>query len=201
MGAILQMLSQLPTADQMAQPTSGYNANPGVSNASNSTAQVPQDTFTTNVTGSVPSDSIIFVELSKTSMYLDPNQAGLKVPNVSMNYKFDENNKQLALKDKKAGDINTSSVVMGYIEENDATGAYLFDYDMGSGSSMNLKGIPIVFTGADGRIRITFNGTQTDLFPGQTAEINYIEGEQRHRLSIKNFGLIPRSSVKVSEKI
>lgn len=186
-GPIMQMLSQMPSPQQAQQY---YNPTP-------TPAPVPVAAFN-SLPGTVPADSVLFIEISKTIMPVDPTSAGFAVPNVTMNYKYDANNNQLVLKKKNGTNYDGLSVVVGYIEDNQLNNVYKFDYTIGSSPYSDVK---IVYTGSDGRASIVLGGTQKDLKKGEKAEYQYTEGNVKYIYSVVNYGLVPRTNFAVQDKL
>lgn len=188
--AILSLLSNLPTSDQMSQ----YY---GSGNTTATATPTPADTFT-DVSSTIPADQIIFLEVSRNTMLVDPTSQGIIIPNVTMNYKFSDSSKKLVLKREAGVDYNASQIIFGFSDSDDVNNRYLFDY--GVGHSVGV-GVTVLFHGADGRVRISVDGVQKDLKPGEKYEVITTEGATRTVLSVTNWGLIPRSNVEVADKL
>ncbi|WP_424357046.1 hypothetical protein [Methanocella sp. MCL-LM] len=182
---IMQLMSQLPSPEQVQQA-----ANP-------TPTPTPVNTFT-SVSQDVPADQVIFIEISKNIVFVDASSQGFKVPNVTMNYQFDDKNKKLLLKNKGGVDVNGAKIIVGYTRQDDRDSTYLFDYNVGS---VPYDNIPIVFTGADGRISIMLNGTQKDLMPGEKAELTTQGNNLMTTLTVSNFGLVPKSNIELKDKL
>lgn len=191
-GSIMEALSQLPTQDQMSQYYGGGTATPTPAPSNNT------DTFITNVSSAIPSDQVIFIEVAKNSMLVDPTNQGIIIPNVTMNYKFSDSNKKLVLKRKAGVDYNNSQMYFGYANSDDVNNRYVYDYSIGSSVGVSIQ---VVFAGADGRVRIKMNGETKDLMPGQKLESITNEGNQRIVLDVTNWGLIPKANIEVSDTI
>jgi len=190
--SIMQSLSQLPTQDQMSQYYGGGTATPTPTPSNNT------DTFTTNVSSTIPSDQVIFIEVAKNSMLVDPTNQGIIIPNVTMNYKFSDSDKKLVLKRKAGVDYNNSQMYFGYANSDDVNNRYVYDYNIGSSVGVSIQ---VVFAGADGRVRIKMNGETKDLMAGQKLESITNEGNQRIVLDVTNWGLIPKANIEVSDTI
>lgn len=192
---IMQMLGNLPTQDQMAQnygggqTTTAANATPTPSN---------EDTFTTNVSSTIPSDQVLFIEISRETMLIDPSGQGFAVPNVTMNYKFSDTQKKLSLKSKPGVDINTTSVVFGNSDSNDVANKYVFDYAVGNSP---VSSVSLAFHGADGRVKLRVNGKDVYLYPGQKTQVITDSGGQRVTFTVTDWGLIPKANVVVADTI
>lgn len=181
---IMELMSQLPSPEQVQQAN---NPTP---------TPTPVNTFT-SVSGEVPADQFVFIEVSKNTVYTDAS-SGFKVPTVTMNYQFDEANKKLTLKNRNGTDYNGAKVIVGYTRQNDVDGSYLFDYNIGS---IPYDDIPIVFTGADGRVSIVINGTQKDLMPGEKVESTTKDSNTMTSITVSNYGLLPKANIQVKEKL
>lgn len=187
---ILQMLSKMPTQQQMQQ----YYAQQSPTPTPN-----PVDTFQ-GVSTAIPADQVIFVEVAKSTTLVDPTSAGMMIPNVTMNYQFNDKEKKLRLLRKNNTDVslNSARVVFGFTEDNDRTGRYTFDYGIDKCPGYD---VPVVFKGADGRISIMLNGTRKDLMPGQQAQILVTEGTTRTSVTVTNYGLVPKANIAVVDKL
>ncbi len=190
--SIVQMLSQLPTSDQMAQYYGGGTAAATATPVPNTTA-----TFQ-SVSTTIPDDQVIFIEVSRNTMLVDPTNQGMIIPNVTMNYKFSDKDKKLSLKKKAGADLNNSTIVFGFSDSDDVNNRYVFDYGIGSSP---YSGVSVVFTGADGRVSVIVNGVQKDLKPGEKAESITENGGQRTVLDVTNWGLIPKSSIEIKDSL
>lgn len=188
---ILQMLSQLPTSSQAQQ----YYGQPA---ATATPAPNNTDTFTTNVSSTIPADQVIFLEVSKNTILKDPSNQGIIVPNVTMNYKFSDTDRKLVLKKKAGVDYNASQLYFGYSDSDDVNNRYVFDYGIGSSPGVNVE---VLFHGADGRVRISVNGVQKDLMPGQKYELITDEGNTRVTLDVTNWGLVPKANINIADTI
>lgn len=184
-GSILQMMSNLPSPQQVQQAQS---ATP---------TPTPVNTFT-QVSTEIPADQVIFLEVSKNILYVDSSAAGFKVPTVTMNYQYDTKNKKLILKNKNGTDVSGAKIIVGYTRQNDVDGSYLFDYNIGS---VPYDDMPIKFSGADGRISIMLNGTQKDLMPGEKAEASTRQDNLMISITVTNFGLIPKANIQVKDSL
>lgn len=184
--AIMQMLGQLPSPEEVQQ-----SANP-------TPTPTPVDTFTAAVTGQIPDGQVLFLDVSKNILYTDASAGGFKLPSVSMNYQFDSKNRKLILKNKNGTDYASAKIIVGYTRQNDVDGSYMFDYNLGS---VPYDDIPIVFTGSDGRVRITLNGTQKDLMPNEKAESSSTSGNLMTSITVTNYGLIPVSNIEVKDQL
>lgn len=191
-GDIAQMLSQLPTSDQMSQY---YGA--GSSTATATPTPNATDTFT-DVSSTIPEDQILFIETSRNTMLVDPTSQGIIIPNVTMNYQYSDSKNQLILKRKPGVDYNTSQIIFGFSDSDDVNNRYVFDYGVGSSIGVNVI---VLFHGADGRVRISVDGVQKDLKPGEKYEAITTEGSTRTVLSVTNWGLVPRANVNVTDTI
>jgi len=189
---IAQMLSQLPTSDQMSQYYGG-----GASTATATPTPNATDTFT-DISSTIPDDQVLFIETSRNAMLVDPTAQGIIVPNVTMNYQFSDSKKQLVLKRKPGIDYNTSQIIFGFSDSDDVNNRYSFDYGIGSSPGVNVI---VLFHGADGRARISVNGVQKDLKPGEKYEEITTEGSTRTVLSVTNWGLVPKANVNVTDTI
>lgn len=199
---IMEYLSKLPSPDQVQQYSQNVsNETAANASAANETAANSTVDEFTNVTAGVPSDKVIFLEESKSSMPSNPATAGFSYPDVEFNYRFDESNKTLALKNKNGVDINNSAIIVGVTEENDATSHFIFDYGVGGQPPSTVLEVPVEFAGADGRVVINFNGNSTELKPGDKADYTVEEGGIKSTVSITNHGLIPKSSVSVKDRL
>lgn len=201
---IMEYIAQLPPPQQVqqaVQPESQDLNQPYSGGNTKKTAKPTAKNTFTNVSSTVPSDKVIFLEETKTTMFVDPTSAGIIFPSVVLNYKYDEKNNSLQLRKKNNTDINRSSVIVGYTEDNEVDGRYIFDYEAGSGSSPTVMGLKVLFTGADGRVAVMFNGNRTELMPDEKAEYTYVEGNSKNTISLVNHGLIPRSSIEVKDRI
>lgn len=198
---IMQYLSQLPPPDQVQQ----YYQNASNETLSNDTANDTAANSTvnefTNVTAGVPTDKVIFLEESKTVMPTNPASAGFAYPKVDFNYKFDEGNKTLTLKDKGGTDVNGSAIIVGVTEENDAESRFVFDYAVGGQPPATVMDVPVEFAGSDGRVVINFNGNSTELKPGDKADYTVTENGTKSTVSITNHGLIPKSDISVKDRL
>jgi hypothetical protein len=190
--AIIQSLSQLPSQDQMSQYYGGGTptATPVPTNNT--------DTFVTEVSSGIPADQVIFIEASKSTMPLDPTTQGIILPNVTMNYKFSDSEKKLVLKTKPGVNYNASQLYFGYADSDDANNKYVYDYNIGSSIGV---GVQVLFSGADGRVRIKVNGETKDLKPGEKYEKITDQGGQRVVLDVTNWGLVPKANIQVSDTI
>ena len=184
---LAQLMAQLPVSDasQAAAPTP--------TPAPNST-----ETFTTNVTSTIPADSVIFVEVSRNTLLKDPTNQGMIIPNVTMNYKFSDSDKKLSLKKKAGVDYNASQIYFGFSDSDDVNNRYLFDYGIGSCPGISIS---VLFHGADGRVRIVVNGVQKDLMPGTKYEVISDQGNTRTTLDVTDWGLIPKSGITIADTI
>lgn len=191
-GAIMQSLSQLPSPDQAQQYYGGGSATPTPTPSNNT------DTFTTNVSSTIPADQVIFIEVAKNTMLLDPTNQGIIIPNVTMNYKFSDSSKKLVLKKKAGVNYNASQLYFGYANSDDVNNRYVYDYSIGSSTGLSVQ---VLFAGADGRVRIKVNGVTKDLMPGQKYESITNEGNQRVVLDVTNWGLIPKANIEVADTI
>jgi hypothetical protein len=189
---ILNMLSQMPTSDQMSQY---YGA--GTSTATATPTPNATDTFT-EVSSTIPADQVLFIETSRNTMLVDPTAQGIIIPNVTMNYQFSDSKKQLILKRKAGVDYNTSQIIFGMADSDDVNNRYTFDYNIGSSLGIDVI---VLFHGADGRARISVNGVQKDLKPGEKYETITTEGGTRTVLSVTNWGLVPRANINVTDTI
>lgn len=185
----MQMFSQLPSPSSAQQYYSQQGA------ATPTPTPAPKFTDVSNV---IPADQVIFIEVSKSTTLVDPSTGGITMPQVTMSWKYSDKTKQIILKKKNNTDYNASQLIFGYSEDNDQTGQYLFDYGIGSCPSVD---IPVIFTGADGRISIMLNGEQKDIMPGKQAQVLYTEGNTRTSITVTNDGLVPRSNVQVVDKL
>ncbi len=190
--AIIQSLSQLPSQDQMSQYYGGGTptATPAPTNNT--------DTFATEVSSTIPADQVIFIEVSKSTMLLDPTNQGIILPNVTMNYKFSDTEKKLVLKTKPGVNYDASQLYFGYANSDDANNKYVYDYNIGSSIG---AGVQVLFAGADGRVRIKVNGETKDLKPGEKYEKITDQGGQRVVLDVINWGLVPKANIQVSDTI
>ncbi len=59
----------------------------------------------------------------------------------------------------------------------------------------------VLFHGADGRVRISVNGVQKDLKPGEKYEAITTEGATRTVLDVTNWGLVPKANIEVKDTI
>jgi hypothetical protein len=189
---ILDMLSQMPTSDQMAQYYGSGSTTATATPTPNAT-----DTFT-EVSSTIPADKILFIEVSRNQMLTDPTTQGIIVPNVTMNYKFSDSSKNLVLKRKPGMDYNSSQIIFGFSDSDDVNNRYVFDYNVGSSLGVDVQ---VLFHGADGRVRISVDGVQKDLKPGEKYEAITTEGNIRTVLDVANWGLIPKANVNVSDTI
>ena len=133
-GSIMQALSQLPSPDQAQQYYGGGTATPTPAPSNNT------DTFITNVSSTIPSDQVIFIEVAKNTMLLDPTNQGIIIPNMTMNYKFSDSSKKLVLKRKAGVDYNGSQMYFGYANSDDVNNRYVYDYSIGSSSRREHTG-------------------------------------------------------------
>jgi hypothetical protein len=156
------------------------------------------DTFITNVSSTIPADQVLFIEVAKNTMLLDPTNQGIIVPNVTMNYKFSDSSKKLVLKRKADADYNGSQMYFGYANSDDVNNRYVYDYSIGSPLGVSFE---VLFAGADGRVRISMNGQTKDLMPGQKLESITNEGNERIVLDVTNWGLVPRANIEVADTI
>ena len=186
---IMSILSQLPSPQQAQQY---YGATP-----TPSPTPTPGEQFR-SVSGTIPSGYILLIEVGKTTTLIDPTSSAFTVPNVTMNFQYNDKQKTLKLKRKSGVDVNNSQIIFGYTEDNDKTGKYLFDYALGS---CPWYDVPILFTGSDGRVAIQLNGQEKDLTPGQQAQIMYDEGDTRTSITVTNDGLVPLSNVQVLDTL
>jgi hypothetical protein len=184
MSEIMKLLAQSATTDQAQQAAATPTATP--TPAFNS------------VSGDIPADQVLFLEVSKNVVYVDASKQGFNVPAVTMNYQFDDSNKKLILRNKNGTDVSGARIIVGYTRQNDVDGSYLFDYNVGS---VPYDDIPIVFTGSDGRVSIMLNGTQKDLMPGEKAELTTQGSNLMTTITVTNFGLIPRSNIEMKDKM
>ncbi len=189
---ILSMLSQLPTSDQMSQYYGSGNTTATATPTPNAT-----DAFTEG-SSTIPADQVLFIEVSKNSMLTDPTSQGIIVPNVTMNYQFSDTKKQLVLKRKAGMDYNTSQIIFGFSDSDDVNNRYVFDYNVGSSLGVDVQ---VLFHGADGRIRISVDGVQKDLKPGEKYESITTQGAIRTVLDVTNWGLVPRANIELKDKI
>ena len=189
---ILNMLSQMPTSDQMSQY---YGA--GSTTATATPTPNATDTFTEG-SSTIPDDKIIFIEISRNTMLTDPTSQGIIIPNVTMGYQFSDSKKQLVLKRKAGVDINTSQIIFGLSDSDDVNNRYVFDYGVGSSPGIDVQ---VLFHGADGRVRISVNGVQKDLKPGEKYEAITTEGATRTVLDVTNWGLVPKANIEVKDTI
>ena len=189
--SIMQALSQLPSPEQ-AQNYYGGGATPTPAPSNNT------DTFTNNVSSTIPSDQVIFIEVSRNSMLIDPTNQGIILPNMTMNYKFSDSSKKLILKKKAGVDLNASQLYFGYANSDDVNNKYVYDYSIGSSTGISVQ---VLFHGADGRVRIKVNGETKDLMPGTKYESITNEGNQRIVLDVTNWGLIPKANIEVADTI
>jgi hypothetical protein len=192
MNAIMNSLGNLPTSDQMSNYYGGGSATPTPAPANNT------DTFVTNVSSTIPADQVIFIEVAKNTMLLDPTNQGIILPNMTMNYKFSDSSKKLVLKRKAGVDYNESQLYFGYANSDDVNNRYVYDYNIGSSIGVNVQ---VVFAGADGRVRIKVNGETKDLMPGQKLESITNEGNERIVLDVTNWGLVPKANIEVADTI
>jgi hypothetical protein len=190
--SIMQALGQLPMQDQMSQYYGG-TATPTPTPVNNST-----DSFTEGVSSVIPSDQVIFIEVSKNTMLIDPTNQGIILPNVTMNYKFSDSQKKLVLKKKPGIDYNASQLYFGYANSDDVNNKYVYDYSIGSSTGLSIQ---VLFTGADGRVRIKVNGVTKDLKAGEKYETITDQSGQRIVLSVTNWGLIPKANIEVADTI
>ncbi|WP_148266446.1 hypothetical protein [Methanocella arvoryzae] len=184
-GPILQLMSQLPSPEQLQQY---QNPTP---------TPAPVNTFT-SISQEIPADQVIFLEVSKNIVFIDASAQGFKVPTVTMNYQYDDKNKKLLLKNKGGTDISGAKIIVGYTRQDDRDSTYLFDYNIGS---VPYDDIPIVFTGSDGRVSIILNGTQKDLMPGEKAELTTQGNNLMTTITVSNFGLVPKSNIELKDKL
>jgi hypothetical protein len=191
-GSIMQALSQLPTPEQAQSYYGGGTATPTPTPSNNT------DTFITNVSSTIPSDQVIFIEVAKNTMLLDPTNQGIIIPNVTMNYKFSDSSKKLVLKRKAGVDYNASQMYFGYANSDDVNNRYVYDYSIGSSTGLSIQ---VLFAGADGRVRIKVNGETKDLMPGTKYESITNEGNQRIVLDVTNWGLVPKANIEVADTI
>jgi hypothetical protein len=191
--SIMQALGQLPTQDQMSQYYGGSTATPTPTPVNNST-----DSFTSGVSSTIPSDQVIFIEVSKNTMLIDPTNQGIILPNVTMNYKFSDSQKKLVLKKKPGVDYNASQLYFGYANSDDVNNQYVYDYNIGSSVGLSIQ---VLFKGADGRVRIKVNGVTKDLKAGEKYETITDQGGQRIVLTVTNWGLIPKANIEVADTI
>ncbi len=189
---ILNMLSQLPTSDQMSNYYGSGNTTATATPTPNAS-----DAFTEG-SSTIPADQILFIEVSRNQMLTDPTTQGIIVPNVTMNYQFSDTKKQLVLKRKAGMDYNTSQIVFGFSDSDDVNNRYVFDYNVGSSLGVDIQ---VLFHGADGRVRISVDGVQKDLKPGEKYETITTEGAIRTVLDITNWGLVPRANIEVKDTI
>lgn len=182
---IMQMMSQLPSPQQVQQA-----ANP-------TPTPTPVNTFT-SVSQEIPADQVLFLEISKNIVYVDASSQGFKVPTVTMNYQYDDKNKRLLLKNKGGTDLSGAKIIVGYTRQDDRDSTYLFDYNIGS---VPYDDIPIVFTGSDGRVSIMLNGTQKDLMPGEKAELTTQGNNLMTTITVSNFGLVPKANIELKDKL
>ena len=190
--SIVQMLSQLPSSDQMSQYYGG-----GTATATPTPTPNPTETFQ-NVSTTIPDDQVIFIEVSRNTMLTDPTNQGVIVPNVTMNYQFSDSKKQLVLKTKPGVTLNGTKVIFGFSDSDDVNNRYVFDYGIGSSP---YSGVSVVFMGADGRVSVIVNGVQKDLKPGEKAESITENGGERTVLDVTNWGLIPKSSIEIKDSL
>ena len=192
--SIMQSLGNLPTQDQMSQYYGGGAATATPAPANNTST----DTFKSEVSSTIPADQVIFIEVSKNSMLIDPSNQGMILPNMTMNYKFSDSEKKLVLKKKPGVDYNGSQLYFGYADSDDVNNKYSYDYSIGSSIGLSVQ---VLFSGADGRVRIKVNGVTKDLKPGEKYETISDQGGQRIVLSVTNWGLIPKANIQVSDTI
>lgn len=195
MSAIMDYISKLPAPDQVQQ----YNNNTSQSSSSqtqNSSTNKTQEF--TNVSTVIPSDYVIFIEKTNMIMSTDPNMQ-FAMPNVTGNYQYKDSDKSLWLKKKPGIDINQCNIVVGLDEQDDRVYKYTYDYDAGKVPDVTLMGVHVIFAGADGRVSIMYGDKRYDLMPGEKFEFDSQEGQAQITLSIKNYGLIPRSKISVQE--
>ena len=186
---IVDMLSIAPIT-QVAAPQTASAATPTPS-------ATPAPEFT-DISSMIPTDMIIFVEVTKQVTSIDPTNEGFNVPNVTLNYKYDQNNKILMLKKKNTTDYNSSQIYFGYIEDNGVTNHYIYDYDIGRCSYVN---VPVKFTGSDGRVSIALNGSIVDLKPGNQTSYSYNSGNTKITITAANWGLVPKANIQVKDQI
>lgn len=191
--AILQLLSQLPPPEQAQQYYGGGIASSAPAPANNSST----DTFT-SVSSEIPADQVIFIEVSKNTMLIDPTSQGIILPNVTMNYKFSDRDKKLLLRTKPGVDYNSSQLYFGTADSDDVNNRYVYDYGIGRAPG---GGVQVLFAGADGRVRIKVNGVTKDLMPGEKYESITEEGGKRIVLDVTNWGLVPKANIQVSDTI
>ena len=189
--SIMNSLSQLPSPDQAQQYYGGGTPTPTPAPSNN-------DTFITNVSSTIPSDQVIFIEASKNTMLLDPSNQGIAIPNVTMNYKYSDSGNKLVLKKKAGVDYNSSQLYFGYANTDDVNNIYVYDYNIGSSIGMSIQ---VLFHGSDGRIRISVDGVTKDLMPGTKYESISDQGNQRIVIDVTNWGLVPKANIQVSDTI
>jgi hypothetical protein len=189
--SIIQALGQLPSQDQMSQYYGGGTATATPAPENNT------DTFT-SVSSTIPADQVIFIEVSKNTMLLDPTNQGIILPNVTMNYKFSDSAKKLVLKTKPGVNYNASQLYFGYANSDDVNNRYVYDYGIGSSPA---AGVQVLFAGEDGRVRVSVNGETKDLMPGEKYESITNEGNERVVLDVTNWGLVPKANIEVADTI
>jgi hypothetical protein len=192
-GSIMQALGSLPTQDQMSQYYGG-----GTATATPAPNATETDPFISEVSSTIPPDQVIFIEVSKNTMLIDPTNQGIILPNVTMNYKFSDSAKKLVLKRKAGVNYNGSQLYFGYANSDDVNNKYVYDYSIGSSLGESVQ---VLFTGSDGRVRITVNGVTKDLKPGEKYETISDQGGQRNVLDVTNWGLISKANIEVADTI
>ncbi|MCD1295637.1 hypothetical protein CUJ83_11575 [Methanocella sp. CWC-04] len=194
--AIMDYMSKLPSPDQMTPVTNDTITG---TDDSQDTAEDVHAQFI-SVSPAVPSDSVIFIEVTDMTLPLSPGM-GFQVPKVDMGYQFSDTKKNLLLRNKAGVDVNTSNIVIGKFIEDDNTYTYSYDWDAGNAPDITLYGLEILFVGVDGRVAISYDGKIIDMMPGQKYESNNKDSTNQKVFKIVNYGLIPRSGVQVVDEI